>query len=187
MESQPVTPATSTISPDVAQERALDFVHASALQHVVMADRKAGILFTLLSAALLFLFTRVPDLAWPPSAPALLWLMTVVLLILAAALAFRVVLPRMRGGGRPNVVFWGAVARHDTADAFLTTMCHRSAPELGRDKAVHCYELSRICAEKFRLLRFALVIAAVGLLLFLLLLSVGGVGSPTAATAATGS
>lgn len=179
--SAPDAPAqqtgTETPIPDAAQERALDFVHASALQHVVMADRKAGIVFTLLSAALLFLFTRMPVFAWPPDAEAALWLVTVALLVSATALAFLVVLPRVRGATTPGVLFWGAIARHRNSAAFVEALCANEASQLGRGKAAYCYELSRICQRKFQLLQLALVMAAAGLMLFLVLLAVAGGGA----------
>lgn len=165
--------ATPDLVPDAAQERALDFLHASALQHVVLADRKAGILFTLLSAALLFLFTRVPDALWPPSWAAGLWTAVVALLVAACALAFLVVLPRMPGGTTADLLFWGSVARHAKPDDYLAAICRAEAAQLARDKAVHCHALSCICARKFRLLRVALLLAGAGLLLFLAALAVG--------------
>jgi hypothetical protein len=159
--------------PDAAQERALDFVHASALQHVVLADRKAGILVTFLSAALVFLFTRTPALVWPLAPTAALWLVTVALLVAASALAFLVVLPRVRRGGPPGVLFWGTVAEHARPADYLASVCAKSPEALARGKAAHVHQLAQICARKFRLLRAALILAAAGLLLFLVALAAG--------------
>jgi hypothetical protein len=165
--------AGSPAAPDAAQERALDFVHTSALQHVVLADRKAGVLVTFLSAALVFLFTRMPAPVWPPAPAAALWLVTVALLVAAGALAFLVVLPRVRRDGPPGVLFWGTVAKHPRSADYLATMCAKSPDELARAKAAHCHQLSQICARKFHLLRWALLLAAAGLVLFLVALAVG--------------
>ena len=159
--------------PTAAQERALDFLHASALQHVVLADRKAGILFTLLSGALLFLFTRVPDTVWPIGWVASTWLIVVGLLLSASVLAFLVVLPRLRHRPGSDPLFWGAVARHTQPEHYLAEICATDAVALARAKAIHGYQLSCICARKFRLLRAALLCAAAGLLLFLAALAVG--------------
>jgi len=169
-------PADQGAVPDAAQERALDFVHQAALQHVVMADRKAGILFTLLSAALLFLFTRMPDWGGPVTAATALWLAATALLIAAATLAFLVVLPRVRSDGAPGVLFWGAIARHAGPDAYLRSVCGQTPAEIGRGKARYCYELSCICARKFRLLRVALLLGAAGMVLFLVMLAAAGAG-----------
>jgi hypothetical protein len=162
-------------APDASQERALEFVHGSALQHVVLADRKAGILFTLLSAALLFLLTRIPVMVWPPKPLMIMWLVVVTLLLTATTLAFLVILPRVRVPKTPNVLFWGAIAKHPDADAYQRALCEVSSAELASGKAVHCFELSRICARKFQLLRAALLFAAAGLVLFLVMLGTNGV------------
>ena len=159
--------------PDAAQERALDFLHASALQHVVLADRKAGILFTLLSGALLFLFTRMPHWGWPIALAGVLWLVVVGFLLVASVLAFLVVLPRLRSSPGSDPLFWDAVAKHPRAGKYLEAICETDAATLARAKAKHGYQLSCICARKFRLLRVALLCAAAGLMLFLVALAVG--------------
>ena len=171
--------------PEAAQERALDFLHASALQHVVLADRKAGILFTLLSAALLFLFTRVPQVLWPLGWAAGVWVVTVLLLLAASVLAFLVVLPRGPGQSAADLLFWGSVARYHTPKDYLAAICAAEPARLARDKAVHCHALSRICARKFRLLRWALLLAGPGLVLFLaaLALALGLPPGPSVAPA----
>ncbi|MDZ7713366.1 MAG: DUF5706 domain-containing protein [Rhodovibrio sp.] len=163
----------SQLVPNAVQERALDFLHASALQHVVLADRKAGILFTLLSGALLFLFTRVPNAVWPIGLDAVLWLIVVGFLIIASGLAFLVVLPQMRSDSGSDPLFWGSVAKHTHPENYLEAICRTDAATLARAKAMHGYQLSCICARKFRLLRAALLCAAAGLVLFLVALAVG--------------
>ena len=161
------------IVPNAVQERALDFLHASALQHVVLADRKAGILFTLLSGALLFLFTRVPDAVWPIGLDAVLWLIVVGFLLIASVLAFLVVLPRLRSGLGSDPLFWGSVAKHTHPENYLEAICETDAATLARAKAVHGYQLYCICARKVRLLRVALLCAAAGLVLLLVALAAG--------------
>jgi hypothetical protein len=181
---RPVAPDTGNAAaddadapvPDGAQERALDFVHSGALQHVVLADRKAGILFTLLSAALLYLFTHTPPAVWPPGTTAGLWLAVVLLLVAATTLAFLVILPRVRAPGAPGVLFWGAIARHESPEAYLSAICARTPEQLARGKAVYCHQLAQICAYKFRLMRWALLCAGAGLVLFLVALGLGLAG-----------
>jgi hypothetical protein len=140
---------------------------------VVLADRKAGILFTLLSGALLFLFTRVPDAVWPFDLAAMLWFVVVGVLLTASVLAFLVVLPRLRTDGAADPLFWGTVARHTHSGAYLAEICDTEPAALARAKALHGYQLSCICARKFRLLRVALLCAAAGLVLFLTALAIG--------------
>lgn len=153
-----------------AQERLSDFVHGSRIQNIVMADRKAGILFSLVSAALLFLFTRVPDALVEPAG--VLWALVVALLVLAASCAFTAIFPRVRTKGDP-LLFWGAIARHDTRERYIDEVRRQSPDEIARRKLAYCHDLACICARKYRLLRVAMASAAAGLLLFLAFLAAG--------------
>jgi len=70
-------------------------------------------------------------------------------------------------------LFWGSVAKHAHPENYLEAICETDAATLARAKAVHGYQLSCICARKFRLLRVALLCAAAGLVLFLVALAAG--------------
>ncbi len=154
----------------VAQDRLGDFVHGSLLQNIVMADRKAGILFTLVSAALLFLFTRVPEALAEPAG--ILWALVVALLVLSAGCAFTAIFPRIRTEG-DALIFWGAMARHQSRESYIAEVCRQSPDEIALRKLAYCHDLACICARKYRLLRVAMVSAAAGLLLFLAFLTLG--------------
>lgn len=165
-------------TPSAEQERVGDFVHGSLMQNITLADRKAGILFTLVSAALLFLFTRVPQTL--DGTTGALWLAVVVLLVAGAGSAFLVVFPRIRRSG-PGVLFWGAVAAQPDRHAYIAEVCRQEPAALARGKLGYCYDLARICARKFHMLRLAMMCSAAGLVLFLVALAVGlpaGNGSP---------
>ena len=145
-------------------ERVANFVHGSLLQNITLADRKAGILFTLVSAALLFLFTRVPEVIF--SAAGGLWLVVVTLLVLAASLAFSVIFPRQRRHSE-NVLFWGGVADWPDRNAYIQAVASMESERITQAKLEYCYDLARICRRKFRLLRYAMMATAIGLVLFL--------------------
>ncbi len=145
-------------------ERVADFVHGSLLQNVTLADRKAGILFTLVSAALLFLFTRMPGVL--SSAAGVLWLVVVALLVLAASLAFSVIFPRQRRHSE-NMLFWGGVADWPNQKAYIQAVANMESECITEAKLEYCYNLARICKRKFWLLRCAMMATAVGLVLFL--------------------
>jgi len=159
----PSAPDERTAPRDFARAGVADFMHGPLVQTIVMADRKAGILFTLVSAALLFLFTRMPTPLWSGQGAA--WSVVVVLLIAAAASAFLVIFPRIRR--RDNVYFWGSVAEHDSPDAFIAKVNRQESADLARAKMVYCYDLACICRRKFRLLKIAMLATAAGLVLFL--------------------
>jgi hypothetical protein len=114
---------------------------------------------------------------WPPSLTARLWLAVVLLLVTASTLAFLVILPRVRGPGARGVLFWGAIARHDSPQAYLQAICAETPAELARGKAVYCHQLAQICAYKFRLMRWALLCSGAGLVLFLVALGLGLAGN----------
>ena len=157
------TPARATPPLAPVHVGVADFMHGPLVQTIVMADRKAGILFTLVSAALLFLFTRMPVPLWSGRGAA--WGAVVGLLVAAAVCAFLVIFPRIRR--RDNVYFWASVAGHADADAFVATVAEEAPDDLARAKLVYCYDLACICRRKFRLLKIAMLATAAGLLLFL--------------------
>ncbi len=148
--------------------RVPDFLHGPLIQTVVMADRKAGILFTLVSAALLFLFTRVPGAL--TSVAGVLWLLVVANLVTAAACAFAVIFPRVTAS-KPDILFWGGIAQYADAAQYRDALARTGEAELAAAKARYCYDLACICARKFRLLKAAMLAAAIGLVLFLVALA----------------
>ena len=159
----PPAPAEKSAPHDPTRAGVADFMHGPLVQTIVMADRKAGILFTLVSAALLFLFTRMPTPLWSGEGAA--WSAVVLLLVAAASSAFLVIFPRIRR--RDNVYFWGSVAEHDSPDAFIAAVNNHDSADLARAKMVYCYDLACICRRKFRLLKIAMLATAAGLVLFL--------------------
>lgn len=152
------------------QDRLAHFVQGALIQNISMADHKAGILFTLVSAALLFLFTRIP--ATPAGIAGLFWVLVVVLLVTAAGCAFTAIFPHVSRQGDP-LLFWGAIAEQPDRAAYVSEACAADNSELSRRKLAYCHDLARICARKYLLLRVAMASAAAGLLLFLALLGLG--------------
>ena len=153
---------------DAVDNRVADFLHGPLVQTIVMADRKAGILFTLVSAALLYLFTRLPPGfgEWQ----GLIWLAVVGALVVSAACAFAVIFPRIRTG-RSDLLFWGSIAAFPDAESYRKSVQKISQAKIASDKLAYCYDLARICQRKFYLLKFAMIAAAVGLILFLVALA----------------
>ena len=146
-----------------------DFLHGPLIQTIVMADRKAGILFTLVTAALLYLLTRPPvfAVAWIAS----LWCAVIAALVLAAICAFAVIFPRIGQSSR-DVFFWGGIARYPDAESYRAAVADLDGARLQAEKLAYCYNLARICARKFQYLRIAMIATAVGLVLFIVMLLV---------------
>jgi len=145
--------------------RVADFLHGPLIQTIVMADRKAGILFTLVSAALLYLFTRFPadPLTWRGG----LWLAVVGALVVSAVCAFAVIFPRVRSR-HADILFWGGIARFSDAKSYHDAIKRTDEAGLNAAKVRYCYDLARICDRKFRLLKVAMTATALGLILFLI-------------------
>lgn len=156
--------AGPTASADLGS-RVADFLHGPLIQTIVMADRKAGILFTLVSAALLYLVTRVP--AAPMTWQGGLWLAVVVALVVSAVCAFAVIFPRVHAQ-RTDILFWAGIARFPDAKSYHDAITRTDEAGLNAAKVRYCYDLARICDRKFRLLKVAMMAAAAGLILFLL-------------------
>ena len=105
-DDDPAVQAVGAKGLSAEHEKFADFLHGAIMQNINLADRKAGIIFTLVSAATLFLFRQAPDmivgLQAGPSVRGVLWWLIVVLLIGAAVSAFFVIFPRIRRRGTPQ-------------------------------------------------------------------------------------
>ena len=167
----PAAEATEADVPSAEHEKFADFLHGAIMQNINLADRKAGIIFTLVSAATLFLFQRAPAMIAGLQAGTdlrgALWWVIVVLLIAAAVCAFFVIFPRIRRRG-PGAVFWGDIAAYSDEAAFVADVTGMSGREVARAKLTQCYDLSAICRAKYRMLRLSMALTAAGLVLFLL-------------------
>ncbi|MEQ8356891.1 MAG: DUF5706 domain-containing protein [Kiloniellaceae bacterium] len=148
-----------------AQRSVADFVHVAANHNLALADRKAGIVLTLVSATILFQLERnglSPMRAWP--APlALVWLFMMLSLAVSAATAFAAVIPRVIQ--EPDDIYlWAAIGRHAHASSWTTRLRGYNETDLTGVRLQHCHALARICVAKFRLLRISMISAASGLL-----------------------
>lgn len=149
-----------------AQLRFADFHEQFISKHVVMADTKAGVTFAVASGVLAHFATLngFVDILRSPGATAefLLALATASLLFASAAMAFWVIAPRRRGGGR-GLVYWRSVAALPAAEDFVNAV--RSAPDaqIVFDRLEHCYNISRVCEAKYDWLRRAMMTGAAGI------------------------
>jgi hypothetical protein len=157
-------------------ERLADFLNGSIIQNINLADRKAGIVFTLVVAAGLFLLQRAPGaiaaLIAGPDLGGLVWMVIMLVLVGAAVSAFSVIFPRIRRnpGG---ILFWGDITGYAQGRDYLARVAAERPDNLARIKLGYCHDLSGICAAKFRMLRLSMTLAAGGLLLFLVYTALG--------------
>jgi hypothetical protein len=128
-------------------------VHGYLRQNITWADQKAAFLFAGASGFLAYLnshgaFGFLHGNVAFRRADILLILAAASLLVTAAA-AFITYWPRTKGL-HAGLVFWGAIARNESAGAYLERVRGKAAEELAAAKLEHSYELAKICERKFK-------------------------------------
>lgn len=152
--------------------------HEQYVRHYIqLADAKAGLCFGLISAVLGYLVSRdeVQAFILKPSCTAEFGVAAIAMLLLlaAAACAFAVIAPRLSSPTGEGIVFFGAVSRLVSGNAYVTEVAIRSPAELTELRLKHCFDTSKVCDRKYRFLKAAIWLALPGLgftLLSLLLL-----------------
>lgn len=150
--------------------------HEEYVRHYIQfADAKAGIAFSIISAVLAFLVSKdeVRALILCPAFTAHFGItLSALLFLLASALcAFLVIAPRLSSSSDEGIVFFSAVAKRSSGDEFIRDIANRSASELAAARLRHSYDISRICARKYGLLKKAIWLALPGLALALTVIS----------------
>ena len=143
--------------------------------YIALADTKAAWIFAITSGLLVYTFNSegiLRTLVLPGmNLRFILATSTVLLLILSAAFSLFVISPRFKDSG-DEVVFYSAVARKASADAFIRDVALMNSSALTEARLKHCYDISCVCAQKYVCLRVALwagVLALIGIGAFLLI------------------
>jgi len=165
---QATAPASPPPSADAdARERFAESVHQYVREYIRLADQKATFLFTGATALLAFLYKNEVSSRWLK--PVMQWniLDTVVFIAMTALalgvlLALLVVIPRTPGSRR-GLLFWEAIAEYDSGRQYSDELRLLSSATLFQIKAEHCFDLARVCRSKYRALRAAIWVGAVGL------------------------
>lgn len=141
--------------------------HQYIREYIRLADQKATFFFTGGTALLAFLYKANVSSHWLK--PIMTWnVLDVVAFVAMAALAVAalasmlVVIPRTPGSLR-GYLFWEAIAEYESARTYADEVSQLSSASLFQIKAEHSYDLARVCRRKYRLLRLALRVGAVGL------------------------
>lgn len=148
-----------------------DFHEGYLSRYIALADAKAGICFSLNAALLGFLVSRdwLPPLIEEAGTGRWVAWIAIATVLLAAAMAFWVVVPRLRASSE-GLIFWQSVRKFPTEADFKRKVANTTITELADARLSHTYALSRVAKSKY----FWLVIAA--------WLTVASVGSTAAAT-----
>jgi hypothetical protein len=135
--------------------------------YIQFADTKAAWVFAIASGLLAYIFsTRAMETtlllpAW--SVPFVLASATLLLLVLAAAFSFLVIAPRFSRTG-DGIVFFASVAKKKSADSFVREIASMNEGRLTEARLKHCYDISFVCARKYKYLRLAFWTGLLGLI-----------------------
>lgn len=152
-----------------------DFHQGYVTGYIQLADTKAAWVFAVSSGLIAYMFGSsniqgtVQFQRWD-------WLIvlvcvTAVLLILTAVFSFLVISPRLARSS-DGIVFFGSVASRASPDEFVREVAGMGEPELIEARLRHGYDISKICARKYRLLTMAFrtgILALVGIAFVVLL------------------
>lgn len=151
--------------------------HEEYLRHYIqLADTKAGVGFALLTGVLAYTLSRdtVRDtLIYPAFSFDFGLAVSATLLLIASAMcSFLVIAPRLRSSaGDAGLVFFGDVARRASAKEYVSDVALLSEADLTTARLQHCYDVARVCTQKYALLKksiwLALPALAVAMMTFL--------------------
>jgi hypothetical protein len=161
--------STSTPQLDEAHRSFAEFHQGYVTGYIEFADTKASWVFTITAGLLAYIFSsnEIRMILFLPGWNVLFLLVaaTVLLLVLSAVFSFLVISPRFSRSGE-GVVFFGSVAKKESADTFVREIAAMGEPALTEARLKHSYDISRICARKYGHLRVAFwtgILALIGM------------------------
>ena len=153
-------------------------VHSYIREYIRNADQKAAFFFAAGTALLAFLHSRNTTSRWLKDIRT--WSFTDTLAFLAmaglassAVVLIAVVFPRLKGPRR-GILFFRTIAEHSSSAEYADEILRRSAHDIVRAKLEHSFDLSKVCAAKYRTLRVGFWIGGVGAVAALLFLFLVG-------------
>lgn len=168
--------STSTPQLDEAHRSFAEFHQGYVTGYIEFADTKASWVFAITAGLLAYIFSsdEIRMILVLPgwNVPSLLVAATVLLLALSAVFSFLVISPRFSRSGE-GVVFFGSVAKKESADTFVRDIAAMSESALTEARLKHSYDISRICARKYGHLRVAFwtgILALIGVACIVLLI-----------------
>lgn len=128
--------------------------------YIGLADTKAAWTFTISSGVLVYFLgldkiresIRVPVFSISYVAV----LASLILLILSAFFAFRVVAPRLKSKSGEGMVFFGSVALKFDAETYVSEVAALDSAQLTEARLKHCFDVSTVCAGKYASLKKAI-------------------------------
>jgi hypothetical protein len=144
-------------------------VHKYHRENIVAADQKAGFIFAISSALLVYLYQQQFHLGWlrhPPawSAADLSAFAAMAALFVALCAAAFAVMPRFASTHKGQV-FFRSVAAHQNATDYASAISRESGDALTMDLLKHVYDLSRICTRKYDAVGIAVIASSLGVVI----------------------
>lgn len=159
--------STGTPALDESHRTFAEFHQGYVSGYIEFADTKAAWAFTI-AAALIGYIVNTKEIIGVLLSP--VWSMkyatfvlTVFLLVLSAISSFLAIAPRFSRSGE-GVVFFSAVAKKRSADAYVREVAAMSDGQLTEARIKHSYDISRVCSQKFWWLRIAFWFGILGLI-----------------------
>jgi len=151
-----------------------EFHEGYVSRYISLADTKASWIFALTSALLVFMATD-DDLAQVYIAIKGDWLGVLILLVIFTLLAlggifsFLVIAPNLRSWSGESLVFFASVAKQKDSETYIDKIAQLDDHQMTDIRLQHCYDISKVCARKYKCLRCAIWFGAIGAFLLVAL------------------
>ena len=155
-----------------------EFHEGYVSRYIQLADTKASWVFALASALLVFMVSDNDLNAMYISLKGdvigngiILGIILGIfaLLLLSALFAFLVIAPNLRSPSGEGVVFFGTVAKYQDNNTYVTTVAKLTDQEMTKLRLKHCFDVSKVCAKKYKNLKCAIWLGATGAFLLVAL------------------
>lgn len=148
-----------------------EFHEGYVRDYIGLADAKAGLAFALASGVLAYFLgnDQIRALLATPtcSFAFVICLLSTVLLTVSAVFSFLVIAPRLSSPSNEGIVFFGAVAGRRNAIEYISDVAGFSSRDIIEARLKHCFDISRVCSQKYAQLRRAIWVGLPGLILAL--------------------
>ncbi|MBN2502502.1 MAG: hypothetical protein JXB38_17100 [Anaerolineales bacterium] len=135
-------------------------VHQYLYNQVLIADAKVGLLLTINSLIIAYLFeNRVADV---PIVDTIAFSLAILFFFLSDLISFLTIFPRLFSGGK-GMIFWGDIATRNSPQEYEDDAKRLSTAQLGEEYIYNNYYVSQIVKRKYRYIRQSMILLFLGL------------------------
>jgi hypothetical protein len=165
-------PASAMTGETALRAGVTDFEQVHLISYMQLADAKASVFLAIASGAIAYIAGHY-GVGWLHGehffGHSLLLSLTTFVLVLSAAFAIAVIVPRKSRRHR-GIFFYHDIAQISSASHYADALLAKSDLEFFREQAAYCYGLAKICSRKYLLLNISLFLGIAGYAGFLALL-----------------